>query len=385
MDPKLLAILSAFGEALDFWLIYLNGPVDELRRAISPATVASPMEELVKVTILLRAHITKVGILFERLSLQRSGTVTAKIVVELSSSFLLLMSLLARISPAEISRLFYMAIATECTFLVENTRQLISELEILVEKAKVEELAKETKDSEQTKDINNETQKVEAKETQEGQKLTSQLKGRKVDTRLVSVGKVWSSCDQLVKLVDGGKVKYLEKQVKILLSLIEDGLDEFSEWAENPETLDDPFFLEDDFSDEEVPPSAGEESEKDDFSEEKQRLSSYCKLWLEKFKLVRLLFLSINKSLPALVCGESIDQIYEAQELISRGIDLLIVDLMLSQAVDLEVAKHAATIDKGCYTVVKILKRENEKSSSKVKWCDLWESKYQKLLDKMYD
>lgn len=379
MEPDLKEILSAFKEALEFWELHLSGDSAGLRSVVSPAKVDVPLEELVKLAKLIRAHTTKVGILFEPSNFKNADTAATKTVSELSSAFVLYTSVLAQLSPEAISKLFNKEILAVSASLVSSTSLLVTELNALLKKAELD--TTETEKVEENRALELHTQ--EFKETSE---FT-------VDPRLVSVGKVWSNCDAIVSLIAAGNLKFLEKQTKMYLSLIDDGLDEFSEFAENPQSFnedDDPFGIEDEFSDEEnddEPPTAPEVSDNEDEepSKEKKYLTEYCKLWLDKFKLLKLLFLSINKSLPQLIGGESIDHIDEAQELICRDVDLLIVDLMLSQVVDHVVESHAICIDKGCYRIVEILKKVNEKSPTKVKWCVLWESKYLELLDAMYN
>lgn len=369
MEPDLKEILAAFQEALEFWTLHLSGVSTSLKTAVTPAKVSLPLEELVKLAKLIRAHSTKVGILFEPSSFKNAGTAATKTVSELSSAFVLYISVLAQLSPEAISKLFHNEILAVSASLVSSALLFVTELNALSEST-----AAESESAEEKKEVD-----VDNKEL-------------KVDPRLVSVGKLWSNCDNLVKLIESGNLRLLEKQTKMHLSLIDDGLDEFKEFAENPhdfEDDDDPFGLEDDFTDgeEDAPPAVAEESENEEEepSKDKQYLTNYCKLWLDKFKLLKLLLLSINKSLPLLTGGDSIDRINEAQELICRDVDLLIVDLMLSQVVDHVVQSHALSIDKGCYRIVDILKQVNVKSPTKVNWCVLWESKYQEILDTMYN
>lgn len=385
MEQNLEETIHALGDALDFWYLHLSDLKDPLQKHVSPAKVANPLEEVVKTAKLVKAHTTKVGILFEKTALKKSALAALKTISELSSTFVLFVSVLAQLSPAEISRLFHREIINIAASLVSNARLLVSELNVLL-------LAAKTTDQ----DANADESEVKKEESANENDHDKEKERPKCDTRLMSVGKVWATCDEIVKLIEAGNLRYLEKQTKVQLSLMDDGMDEFSEWAENPEDFDDndPFGLDDDFSDSEddtKPPSSEvlSETEPDqdeqDVSESKNQLSKYCKLWLEKFKLVRLLFFSINKSLPLLVAGQSIDQIHEAQELICREIDLLIVDLMLSQVIDHVVEKHAINIDKGCLLIVKVLKSVNEKSPTKVKWCVLWNSKFSELLEEMYE
>ena len=367
MEPKLDELLHTFIDALDYYTLHLCDPSKSLKSLVTPANVAAPLEELVKLAKLIRAHTTKVGILFEPSSLAKSGSAAITTINELSFSLVLFISVLAQLSPSQISKIFLKEIVDVSSSLVSYTRVLVKELILLLQETLSDKA--ETKASE------------DAPKNHERNEAQSQI-----NARLVSVSKMWMVCDEITKLIEAGNLKYLEKRTKIHLSLINDGLEEFSEWAENPKQFDDEdiFGLGDDLLEDgdETVPSAPEES--DGEPQDKEYLTRYSKLWLDKFKLVRLLFFSINKSLPRLVAGECIDQIYEAQEQICRDIDLLIVDIMLSRIIDDVVKDHATRIDKGCLKIVKILKSENERSPKKVDWCISWESKFNELLDKMY-
>lgn len=346
-------ILNAFEDALQFWTINLSA--NDLS-SVPPATVADPLKELVKIAKLIKAHTTKVGIIFEPSHLKTQSDAAYNTTSELSKSFVLFMSALAALSPEKVSNLFYKEVNSVSSDLVANATQFAKELKLL--KAEVD-------DGEDSKS-----------EGTNG-----------VDPRLVSVGKVWTSCDVVVKLIENGNVKFLEQNTKSHLALIDDGLEEFAEWAENPGDMDDDPFGLDEFSDEEeeilVPDEEGSDSE-EETSKDKQELIAYCKQWLQKFKLIKLLFLSINKSLPSITKGSDIDLIYANITKVSREIDQLIVELMMNQVLDEQVDEHAIAIDKSCQGIINILRTANKKSESKVKWCGSWESKYKELLEKIY-
>lgn len=58
------------------------------------------------------------------------------------------------------------------------------------------------------------------------------------------------------------------------------------------------------------------------------------KLWLYKFKLVKLLFFSIKESLPSIASDKIIDLIFRTEAVIAREIDTLIVEFMLKQTLE---------------------------------------------------
>lgn len=366
MTGKALEVIQALEDALKFWAIQLSASDGDLKKNIPSAKVEDPLKELVKIVKLIKAHTTKVGIIYEPSKLKSLGDALVSTVSDLSKSFVLFVSALAQLSPDEISQLFYDEIRTLAHSLVVSGTGFAEELSELY-------------------------QNLTSKEYKPQSSATT-----KADPRLVSVGKIWNLCDDFSKLVEGGKLKVLERKGRLHLSLIEDGLDEFAEWAENPEDMDDddPFGLDDDFSDEDdesddgsKPPVSDEEEEEGtsiQISKDREELVKYSKLWLQKFKLVKLLFLSINKSLSALTSGKNIDLIFETETIVAREVDTLIVELMLNQTLGDAVQNHALGIDKACLKIINILKESNKKSEAKVKWCASWETKYKEFLDEMY-
>lgn len=352
MNNKTPEILEAFQEALAFWNAELLSKSD-LKLLLPSTRVDEPLTELVKISKLIKAHTTKVGIIYEPTKLRKLGDASVNTVTELSRSFLLYVSVLAQLDPTIISKLFFNEIRDASQDLVSVGLQLVKELKTLCD------VSKETK---------------------------TELGSSDTNTRLMSVGKIWNLCDDIVKLIEGGKVKVLESKTRLHLSLIEDGLDEFAEWAENPEDFDedDPFGLEDLFSDEEPPTNDEDEDEiaKQQVLKDRADLIAYSEVWLQKFKLVKLLFLSIKKSLPTIVSGQSIDEIYQLESVVSKKADQLIVELMLNRVLDEEVQEHATGLDESCFKIIELLKQSN-KSTDRVKWCLSWEAKYQEFLASM--
>lgn len=369
MPEDLSEILRAFHDALEFWSIKI---AEKNISGIPPAKALDPLQEIVKIAKLIKAHTTKVGIIFEPLKLSKQTDAAAKTVTDFLKLMVLYMSALAQVSPLEVSQLFYNEILSKSHDLTQNGLLFSNELIVLEERAK--ELKKTAQETDPEATLND----VPEEET----------KTALCDERLVSVGKLWSTTDDIVKLVESGNLKFLEKKTKLHLTLIEDGLDEFSAWAENPEDLDeeDPFGLEDEFSDDEseVPLLENDDSDNEDSGSKKDYLIQYSKSWLQKFKLLKLLFFSINKSLPTIAAGEDIDSIYREEETIYKEVDLLIVELMLNQIVDEEVREHATKIDKACFRIIGILRRANKNNETKTKWCGSWVLKYGELTESVH-
>lgn len=323
--PKLL---SSHIEALEFWKASLadnNSHVSQIKAA----AVADPLDELVKLAKLIRAHTTKVGIVFKPETLKKQTDAAYLTLSKLSESIVLTMLLLPQLDGAQLSQVFLEEILAMVELVIQLNISLARELQVLVESENLEEGG----------------------------------------DRLVSVGQIWANCDDLTKLIEGGKVGLLARKIKQSIGLIDDGLDEFAEWTENPEDAgDDPFGFSD--SESEVsdaePPAA----------EDKTELIEYAKRWLDKIRLTKLLLTSVTKLVPSSTSGDKIDVIFALQKEVVRGIDALIVDLMLDQHIDDELKDIASSIDKSCGKLLRLLKDANRGSDSRIKWIDAWHSKY---------
>ena len=151
-------------------------------------------------------------------------------------------------------------------------------------------------------------------------------------------------------MVKDGDEVHPSKKIKQSIILIEDGLDEFEEWAENPDDFDmddDPFGFSDDESEEEDAPPTNEIPEKENGNKEgKENLIEFSQLWLSKIKLIKLLLTSVTRSLPSVTSGDIINNINDVQRLLVNKIDTLIVDLMMSKEVDEESVLNSQDITK---------------------------------------
>lgn len=347
----LVQLLASYKEALIYWQSCFTTSFS----GVSSSKVASPLDELVKLAKLIKAHTTKVGIIFSPENLKGLEEAAYNVVQKLSETAVLLVSLVAQLEKKETSKLLYDEILGHLSLIIASNIAFTEELTVIEEEINSTKEA-ERKDGKEDK---------EDKEDQNDPNATNK--------RLVSVGRIWASCDALVKLLEGGKLGLLSSKTKQSILMLDDGLDEFAEWAENPEEMDDPFGFSDDESEEEEPPK--EEPELD--NEDRAELIAYAKKWLQKIKLIKLLLTSLTRSLPSFTAGEDIDNIYTIQRSIVTLVDKLIVDLMMDQVVDEKTAEYATSIDKACKGIVKIVKNANKNSENKVKWCVAWVSKYE--------
>ncbi|EGV63110.1 hypothetical protein PSN45_004621 [Yamadazyma tenuis] len=342
---ELKQLLKSFHEALEYWAKSLE--TKKSMEEIKSAQVSDPLDELTKLSKLIKAHVTKVGIIFKPDILQKQVESSYNTLQKLSESNVLLISLAAQLDPNQLSRIFYDEIIDRIKQILLSNTYLVQQLMII----------------EKTIEANDDGEQVPVSPLEE------------TDGRLVSVGKIWSCCDGLAKVVADGKIGVLNSKFRQSIDLIEDGLEDFAEWVENPEAFDDedPFGFTDD-----------EESDEDDGAtppetdENKQELKDYGKLWLARFKLVRLLLTSISKSLPSVTSGDTINIIYQAQKAIVSNVDKLIVDLMMSSRIDADTESYAGEITRNCRNLIKVVRDVNKSNEAKVKWCDTWDTKFNK-------
>ncbi|KAK6461226.1 hypothetical protein DFJ63DRAFT_218968 [Scheffersomyces coipomensis] len=345
----LLNLVSSFDEATSFWRESFTAS-DNAVSKIQSAKVDKPLQEFTKLIKLIKAHTTKVGIIFKPENIKKDVNPAYKTLKDLSETLVLLVSIIAQLQAKVISQLFYDEILLQIKQLLDSNSGFGKELKLIVEDESAEE--KETKKDE-------------------------------IDGRLVSVGKIWTICDSLIQLIQDGKFGLLTSKIKLSIDLIEDGYEEFEEWAKNPTEFDeeDPFGFSDDESIEEDeedganPPTteAEDESEPDASKEE---LKAFAQKWSKNIDLVKLLIASFKKSLPATTEGEIVDQVYKLQNNLVSLIDKLIVDLMLDQTIDDDVKEYTNSITKESRSLAKIGIDVHQTNAKKSKWYEAWITKF---------
>lgn len=320
----LLKLLESYREALVFWVSGIHASNSEMQAA----EVSEPLGELAKLAKLIKAHSTKVGIIFKPENLKKDKNAALSTLKKLPETTVLLMSVIPQLKPSVLSNLYYNEITSTVKLLLEVIINFVNELELLV------------KDEQQSS-----------------------------NERLVSVGQVWTNCDLLAGLAEGGKIAFLASKTKQSIAIVGDGLEEFEEWAANPEAFDDdPFLLSDEDEEEEIEKAPVPASDNEE-------VLVFAKKWAQKIKLIKLLLTSLTRSLPTSTSGQNIDDIYNVQKTLVVNVDKFILDLMLEQE-PAEVKDVGDAIDKGCLKIMKIVKDANSKSESKVKWVTAWHAKY---------
>lgn len=319
---ELTNLLSSFQEALEFWTkssTTSDEPVNEASR------VADPLKELEKCTKLIKAHTTKVGIMFnpENLFKEQDNFSPAYSVLEKLSETLVLMFAVAKLQlqPEQVSHLLYDEVQTGLHNLYALQRYLASE-------------------------------------------LLSVLEGSSGE-RLVGVGRVWANCDEVIALIEGGKLGLLTNKIAQSVLLIDDGFEEFAEWAEDPQSVDFDDFGEDD-----------EELEEEEDEAQDEKLAEFAQKWVKKIEMVRLLVNSFKKSLPLSTSVGVVDEIYLLQSTLVKLIDTFISDLMMDQVVDDEIEAVGKNVSSTACKLCSLAVRVHEKNDKKRNWYLTWERKF---------
>lgn len=339
---------KSFKESLEFWCKSLNEDLNNIFNEIAAAKVENPMEEFAKVTKLIKAHTTKVGIIFKPDNLKNDDVSAAFTTLEnLSNSSKLLVTLYSQLRQKQISQLLRNDIKLSLIQLYVSLVRLLDELNV---------------------------------------EYAEQASTNDSDGRLKSVGIVWSNCDSLISLIDNGEIGALTMKIKSNIGLIEDGFEEFVEWVENPVDFndDDPFGLE--FSEEEdlddeidgtedsSPPAMNGDAK------DRTELIAFCKLWIKQIELIKLLLASFKKSLPVTTSGLIIDQVNVIQRELVVLIDKFISDIMMDQLIDDDIKQYTTMITKNGLKLSTIAQECHKLNDKKVKWYQTWSSKYESNL-----
>ncbi|RCK66001.1 hypothetical protein Cantr_01749 [Candida viswanathii] len=322
-------LLDSFNEATTYWLSNLTPST-----TTTPSKISNPIDELTKLVKLIKAHTTKVGIIFKPANLKKDPGVAYNTLEKFSETVVLLTGLIQLFDVAEVSRIFYDAIFEGVRNLIVSVNKLSGELIVIFDEDDEEEVSD--------------------------------------DGRLVGVGKVWSNCDDLVTLLLEGAVGLLSSKIKQSILLLDDGFEEFKEWAEDPQDVDDdPFGISDDDEDEEE----GETKEDKELVDNSE-VSKFALKWVKKIQLIRLLISSFKKSIPKTTLGSLIDDINTIQTKLVNLIDKFIMNLMLDMTIDDEIIKNTKEIALQALKLCKLGVMIHASNTTKAKWYETWMTKF---------
>ncbi|CDR47987.1 CYFA0S41e00122g1_1 [Cyberlindnera fabianii] len=335
-EEDLRALIQSFKEGLTLYSSTLTStPLSQLKTQ----TITDADQELIKVSKILSAHATKIGIAFRP---PVSINASYEQIKETSQKMLLIVGATSQFeNEVEWSLLFQKEVISTVQDVISSYIAFLDELEALDFK-----------------------EKKETAEQKEG-----------VDGRLVSVGKVWDSCKTLQALMEKGKLGLLKDNIKMNMQIIDDALDEFTEWIENPEVMNDfdPFGLGDANDDD----KADSEEEEEKSTEIDSKTLELAKVWTDKIKMLKLLMSSLSKSLPASkdAKGSDVDEFNKEQDQLVAQVDDLVAAFFMNSGMP-EIKTQITGIQKKSELLITLVRKLNKDDDKKTKWLDLWQEKF---------
>lgn len=329
--------------------------------SIQIANVSNPIDEIPKLSSLISAHTTKIGLVFKPPIAKTTYNACKTEVDSLVKYAILLISLLYQIQKDRdiYSKLFAnelsydgLSILEVCIILLNNLIELI--------------------------DIEDENSNENKDEDEKSNKETNQ--------RLASVGLIWDSCEKLTKSCKNGSNGILRSKLKQTNKLVIDALDELKEWLENPIVGngfdfdgDDIFGLNDN-SDEKI---KEEEEKLSDDEKADEEVILFGKVWSTKIQLIKLLISLLDKSIPTSKYNSKF----------SKGLDLLnetclkineyVDDLVACTVYDADIEggeKAGKLLNNQTNQILELVRKINNDDEKKCKWLDSWKHKYQEPL-----
>lgn len=324
---ELIQLLQSSEKAIDEWTDVVTISKDA-KTSIEPAKVDSPPEEMAKLSGLIKAHTTKIAIVFKPVVQPQNYRAAFKEVEATLKVLILLVSVAQQLKSQidKYSKTFTTEVLRDSKTLLSSYSQFFKELE--------ENLDATTSDDD--------------------------------NDRLPTVGRIWVSCDSIQATVLLGTSGILKKRIKLTNSLIADALKEYNEWLENPDQEDL-----DEFDDE---PEQGEPEPLSPL------FTAFAQSWGKKIAMVKLLLTSLNKSLPNSVYStaysKEADLLDAKRDSLSEVVDDLVAEVIYDH--DEEAAKEtAAKLSKQCIEIATIVKKLNSNNETRQKWLDTWTSKFQ--------
>lgn len=330
---------------------------------------SEPLVELGKLASIIKAHSTKVGIIYNPDTLFKSKQNISTAFKELqafTNSVFYLLSLLPLFYSSKHYAEYLLDELDACLLgLLGGIGNLCDEIERLMHVNDVQ---------------------ADADDSKNAKPLDTDKRPDHDDVRLISIGKIWASCDTFTKISSSGNLGLLNNKIQISSKLINDTLTEVEEWLEDPQLEDsDPFGLDNSFS--------GDESGQDEFNSgdegEKQVLEQmvkFIKLWQNNLKMIKLLLSSFSKSISSNDYkskekdGESLTKLNQLHgATVAKIDDLISTAFMLSQDFgpeDKELKEIVEDLNDSIKKIVKIIKLLNRNEEKKGKWVEVWENKF---------
>ncbi|AET38613.1 uncharacterized protein Ecym_3105 [Eremothecium cymbalariae DBVPG len=298
---------------------------------------STPLIELGKLAKLLKAQITKAAILSQKSRIAGNETVLTKQLHELEQSLFYLLSLFPK---------FHLS-GDYASYLLKQLDETVLALVQCMQQIY-----------------------VEIKEGNEN---------------LLSVGKLWSLCDELLSISEEGNLGLLKKHISSSTKLVNDTILEIHDWLEDPILeQDDPFGLDG---------SSGEDNDGADTDRNVCEVASkemveFVQKLERKLKLIKLLLGSFNKSVEvekshSRAAVEIFDKLNTMHHDIVPQIDEFVSSIFMLGAdfdpEDGDIIEELNKLNTSMKQLCKLVRKLNFKNPMKNKWLENWEAQWQKL------
>lgn len=309
---------------------------------------STEIEELIKLNQLIKARSTKIGILLDT---KRFTPNNFKILHEelqgLAQGTFYLLSLLPlfyKDKNHEYPTFFINSMDHQIIQLLNNINLLCDEIALMLEDKEDEE--------------------------------TTTTEGEEDNKKLIPIGLIWSTCDELLKLGEVKPQGLLSLKINGSIQLVDDVLLEVDEWLEEPGFGLDKDML---FSDEE---DDEDEVNEEDEAESLKLFIPFMEGWKNKIKMIKLLLSSFSKSIKAHKNikdqAENLDKLEQLHQKITESLDVLISDVLMSSA-GTKLKEFDEDIDDlniNLKNMIKVIKDLNKNDEKRNKWIQVWDTKY---------
>ncbi|CCE93756.1 uncharacterized protein TDEL_0G03890 [Torulaspora delbrueckii] len=300
---------------------------------------SDPLTEIQKLSQIIKAHSTKIGIVCQPAKFFENYPVVFKELQNFTNSLFYLLSILPLIHNDK-SDTWTSYLAKKLDSLVLNLLNGVSSL------------------------------------CQDIERMIEEGKGDDND-RLITIGSIWAACDSLDELAKKGNFQLLADSIRSSCDLVDDMVQDVDSWLEDPQ-FGDELLIDDDLSDED------DEEKEDDDAQALKAMEKFLIQWKTNLKMVKLLLSSFAKSLATNVYNSKstkasmLDKLHTLQLLIVEQLDEFLSDVFMSDASfePADFKDNITALNDSLGQMVKIIKNLNTSDPKKLKWITVWENKY---------
>ena len=203
------------------------------------------------------------------------------------------------------------------------------------------------------------------------------------EDRLLCIGMIWSSCDALESIGQKGKYGLLADSIRESNGLIDDVLGDVAEFLEEP-CFNSGDMMDDGFSSDEDDEENSEPANLEDDPETLAKLTVFVQEWQTKLKMIKLLLSSFVSTISAKdyksvnKAGSVLDDLHVEHSRITKDVDELFGDIFMSDSTfdRADFAEPIETLNSSVRSMIVVMKKLNNDDTKKSKWLNVWDAKY---------